>query len=233
MIDITKPYMITSRSYTLHLEGDRVEDTPENCDDDYISDAADLREARFAVERLEDSCHEISVGATRHGIGSVTRLVFDINRLTPSDDGEKWADGELVDSIDVLDEYPAVKRAWELCKGSFYDFLDYESEWHMQLSDALRVNATELGEVQVSNKGFTRRFTCYLCSSSVLGSFAAAHDDDLDALMLAGGLSDRGWREGSTTDELVAGLLVEDWWGAEQAQNREDKFILSLVAAAI
>lgn len=233
MVDITKPYMITSRSHTLHLEGDRVEDTPENCDADYISDAASVDEARSAIERLEDSYHEISVSATRHGIGSVTRLVFDIDHLIPSEDGEEWDHGEFMESIDVLDEYPTVKRAWELCIGSFHDFLDYESDGCMQLNEALCVDATELGEVEVSDDGFTRRFTCYLCSSPVLGSFAAAHDDELAALMLAGGLSDRGWREESTTDELAAGLLVEDWWGAEQAQGREDKFILSLVAAAI
>lgn len=233
MVDITKPYMITSRSYTLRLEGDRVEDTPENCDADYICDAASVDEARSAIERLEGSYHEVSISATRHGIGSVTRLVFDIDRLVPSEDSEEWDDGELMESIDVLDEYPAVKRAWELCKGSFYDFLDYKSDGCMQLNEALRVDATELGDVEVSDDGFTRRFTCYLCYSPALGCFAAAHDDELDVLMLAGGLSDRGWREGSTTDELAAGLLVEDWWGAEQAQGREDKFILSLVTAAI
>lgn len=233
MVDITKPYMITSRSYTLHLEGDRVEDTPENCDADYISDAASVDEARSAIERLEDSYHEVSISATRHGIGSVTRLVFDIERLIPSEDGEEWDGGELMDSIDVLNEYPAVKRAWELCKSSFYGFLDYESDGCMQLNEVLCVDATELGEVEVSDEGFTLRFTCYLCSSPALGSFAAVHDDELGTLMLAGGLSDRGWREGSTTDELAASLLVEDWWGAEQAQGREDKFILSLVAAAI
>lgn len=97
MVDITKPYMITSRSHTLHLEGDHVEDTPENCDADYISDAVSVDEARSAIERLEDSYHEISVSATRHGIGSVTRLVFDIDHLIPSEDGEEWDHGEFME----------------------------------------------------------------------------------------------------------------------------------------
>lgn len=130
-------YMVTARQYTLQMQGDRAEDSAAPCDDDYIADAPSIEEARRIIAELGDGYHDVKVRRTRYGIGSVTRWVFDVSRLVPDEDGDGWGDTEPVDCVDVLDERPDVRRAWESCKRDFYSFLDYEGDGYDQVADVL------------------------------------------------------------------------------------------------
>lgn len=130
-------YMITARQYTRQMQGDRDEDSAAPCDDDYIADADSVEEARRIIANLGDDYHDVEVRRTRYGIGSVTRWVFEVARLVPDDDGDGWEDAAPVEVVDVLDERPDIRRAWESCKHDFYAFLDYKAEGYDQVADAL------------------------------------------------------------------------------------------------
>ena len=130
-------YMITARQYTLQMQGGREEDSAASCDDDYIADAPSVEEARRIIAELGDGYHDVEVKRTRYGIGSVTRWVFDVSRLVPDEDGDGWDGAEPVDCVDVLDERPDVRRAWESCKRDFYGFLDYQGDGYDQVADVL------------------------------------------------------------------------------------------------
>lgn len=130
-------YMISARQYILQMQGDREEDSAAPCDDDHITDARSIEEARRIIAELGDGYHDVEVKRTRYGIGSVTRWVFDISRLVPDEDGDGWDEAEPVDCVDVLDERPDVRLAWESCKRDFYDFLDYQGDGYDQIADVL------------------------------------------------------------------------------------------------
>lgn len=126
-------FTISEYTITIRMEGDREEshgwDSSDLLADEFTTLGDAMEKARQWA--LEDA---IETHATRYGIGSLTRPVYEINAWTADEDGDMFtcnSKGEPSDSpayvLDVLDLHPEVKDAWNRAKEDYWKFLDYEA----------------------------------------------------------------------------------------------------------
>lgn len=229
-------YMVECQEYTLVGIDGKINDDACNCDPDDLGAYDSLDDAIRSVNQLSTGdYHQIVVNDTRHGVGSITRNVFTIDRIALDEDGD-WQlcdeDGntnlafypEHAKVIDVLDWYPTVRETFERCVCK-----DYTT-----ISSAMQVHAEEVGTLD--NVDPCPIF--YRCHSGMLGTFSAICYDDpaditrVDDVNIAGGLDDIVPCD-ATEDQLVDAIENGEWWGDNDATSPEDWLILKLVADAI
>lgn len=128
-------YTVFEHEITTYLSGDREETAGWDVSDELDVYGLDL------VEILERVAHwmerdVIAVNWTRHGIGSITRPVYEVAEWIEDDDGEWHVSGEPL-VFDLLDMRDGYRAAWERAKLSYCAFLDYEADSYADVLDEL------------------------------------------------------------------------------------------------
>lgn len=134
-------FTVFEREITTCMEGDREESHGWDCGDELNVSDTDFEGVVSTVRKwaAEDS---VEVCRTRHGIGSMTRSVYDVcawcedgkgGFMTCDLDGNRSDDSVFV--LDVLDLHPEYREAWDKAKSDYYKFLDYDGETFGQVAD--------------------------------------------------------------------------------------------------
>lgn len=138
-------YFVTGYEMLLYLEGDR----EERKQVDYF-EFPDYGSAEEAINAARDFIgeHKNAVNDQKHGIGSVTYWVAEVERCIEDEDSG-WlpcdADGATEDGhglvpADATAEYICTldgsreERAFQRAKYSYYDFLDYKDDCYTTVS---------------------------------------------------------------------------------------------------
>lgn len=239
-------YMVECQEYTISGIDGKINDDASNSDPDDLGTYDSLDAAIRSVNQLNaGDYHQIEVHDTRYGVGSISRNVFTIERISLDDDGD-WQlcdeDGntdlafypEPAKVIDVLDWYPTVRETFERCVYGYCKWLDYEGEDYTTISSAMQVHAEEVGTLD----NVDPCPTFYRCHSGMLGTFSAIRYDGpaditrVDDVNIAGGLDDIVPCE-ATEEQLVDAIENGEWWNDNDATSLEDWLVLELVADAI
>lgn len=135
-------FTIIERKIVTTMEGDREESHGWEAGDELNVSATNFDDVVSTVRKwaAEDS---VEVCRTRHGIGSMTRPVYEAYAWCEDESGEFVAcdeygdksDDGLIYMLDVLDLHPEYREAWDKAKHDYYKFLDYEGETFGQVAD--------------------------------------------------------------------------------------------------
>lgn len=145
---MTTKYTVYATSYTMRLQGDRVEDTADGSADEYGTHST-LDAAVAEVRELAADPETVSAHRTNHGVGSISHVVYTVDAYAYDADADEWTpcnpDGspaldwgtEPAYTYDALDQRRDLADAFDKAVKAYHGFLDYERETFGSLFDYL------------------------------------------------------------------------------------------------
>ena len=133
-------YTVCSRTLTLRMQGDRVEDYEPPCDEDVHGDFDSLDEAVAAADEIASAPDAVKLIDQRgRGIGAIDHVFAWVDASYYDAEADEYvscdAKGEPcgmyvepVYAVDALDGQPKLKAAWDKAVKAKLSWLDYEAE---------------------------------------------------------------------------------------------------------
>lgn len=141
-------YTVCATRYVLRLQGGRVEDAANGSADECgTHDTLDAAVAE--VRELASDPETVSAHRTRHGVGSISHVVYTVDAFAYDADADEWTpcnpDGspaldwgtEPAYTYDSLDQRRDLEQAFNKAVKAYHGFLDYECETFGSLFDYL------------------------------------------------------------------------------------------------
>lgn len=125
-------YLVEGEEYTLHMEGDRMEDSSPMSNPDHIGWFDSLEEAQKAADRWVAENGPAQVIHQKHGIGSIVHHEATIYAPVPGT-GNDGYDPDMDSIGGASDLTEDLKRRFEHARRSYYDFLDYEDDSYEEI----------------------------------------------------------------------------------------------------
>lgn len=123
-------YDVYGNEYLLHMQGDRPETDTVHSESEFIAEGDSLDECRAAARRWADEQGKARVLHDGKSIGSITYHDATVYENQYDDDGE-FMSAESVDGASTLTD--EMRARFERAKGSYYAWLDYESDGYDEI----------------------------------------------------------------------------------------------------